>query len=227
MSPEAGALLLHQIVPRIASAVPVAVYAVGSEDREELIQDGTAMAAKILINAQKNGKKITPGNVAYYTLQHLKSGRRTVGFSSVDALASATQLNGKSRVQSMHDEVPIDSNTWECVPVSELMSLDREDPSTMASRKLDWQEFMSTQGQDQCRLLTLMAEGCETPEIARKLKLTKLAVVQFIQELRAAIVEFFGSGLIEEVCRAPRWLEDLRAEREHLACRAERSWQMH
>ncbi len=75
MSPEPGEMLLHQIVPRIASAIPHAVYAIGCEDRMELLQDGTAMAAKILINATKNGKKVTPGNVAYYTLQHLNSGR--------------------------------------------------------------------------------------------------------------------------------------------------------
>ena len=74
MSPSQGQMLVRQIIPRIASAIPVAVSHVGSEDTQELIQDGSAMAAKILINANKNGKKVTPGNVAYYTLQHLKSG---------------------------------------------------------------------------------------------------------------------------------------------------------
>jgi hypothetical protein len=124
MSPSQGQILVRQIIPRIASAIPVAVSRVGSEDTQELLQDGTAMAAKILINANKNGKKVTPGNVAYYTLQHLKSGRRTVGYSSVDVLASGTQLNGRSTVSSIHEEVPMSSETDETVPVSELMSTD-------------------------------------------------------------------------------------------------------
>jgi len=75
MSPQQGSMLLRQIVPRPTSTIPVAVSHVGSEDTQELIQDGTAMAAKILINANRNGKTVTPGNVAYYTLQHLKFGR--------------------------------------------------------------------------------------------------------------------------------------------------------
>ena len=112
MSPQQGSMLLRQIVPRIASAIPVAVSHVGSEDTQELLQDGTAMAAKILINANRNGKKVTPGNVAY-TLQHLKSGRRTVGNSCVDVLASATQLSGRSKVYSVNEDVPIYGETDE------------------------------------------------------------------------------------------------------------------
>lgn len=227
MSPEAGALLLHQIVPRIASAVPVAVPSVGSEDREELIQDGTAMAAKILINAQRNGKKVTPGNVAYYTVQHLKSGRRTVGFSSVDVLAAGTQLQGRSTVHSLHDEYPVDSDPHEALPVSDLMCRDQDDPSMAAARNLDWQEFRHTQNPEQRRLLGFIAEGLDVSEIARALKSSRLAVRQCMEELRAAVVDYFGDGLMLDACRSPMWCDDLRASREQVACRSERSWQMH
>ena len=65
MSPQAGEMLLHEVVPRIASAIPIAVSHVGCEDREELVQGGTVMAARILANANRNGKKVTAGNVAY------------------------------------------------------------------------------------------------------------------------------------------------------------------
>lgn len=90
MSPQTEDLLVHDVVPRLRSAIPIAVAHVGSEDDAELLQDGTVMAAKLLTNAHRNRKRVTAGNVAYYTIQHLKSGRRTVGYSGVDVLASGT-----------------------------------------------------------------------------------------------------------------------------------------
>jgi hypothetical protein len=65
-------MLVNEVMPRVHSAIPHAVKPVGSEDHHELIQDGTAMAAKMLVNAELNQKKVTAGNVAYYTIQHLK-----------------------------------------------------------------------------------------------------------------------------------------------------------
>src|ERR1700722_11842198 len=83
MSPQAGFILHEQVVPRLRSAVPHAVHCVGCEDAEELVQDGTAMAARMLDSAEKAGKQVTPGNVAYYAIQHLKSGRRIKQFQGV------------------------------------------------------------------------------------------------------------------------------------------------
>ncbi len=227
MSPQDEYLLLHDVVPRLRSAIRIAVAHVGSEDDTELLQDGTLMAAKILTNATRKGKRVTAGNVAFYTLQHLKSGRGTVGYSGVDVLASGTQLNGRSTVSSIHEEVPMYSETDATVPVSELMSTDGEDPSTKATRKLDWQEFYRSQDRNGRQLLNCMAEGCETPQISRKLKLTRLAVRERTDQLRTAVKSFFGDGVLAEVCRAPQWFNDLRAVKEHLACRGERSWQTH
>ncbi len=213
MSPENECLLLHDVVPRLRSAIRIAVSHVGSEDDAELLQDGTVMAAKILTNATSKGKKVTAGNVAFYTLQHLKSRRRTVG--------------GRSTVTSLHEEVPMSSETDETVPVSELMSRDEEDPSTKATRKLDWQQFYRTQDRNGRQLLTCIAEGQSPREIADQLRLTQPAVRQQTDQLRTAVKSFFGTGVIAEVCRSPQWFNDLRAVKEHVACRGERSWRTH
>lgn len=68
MPPETGALLLHEVVPRIRAAVPRSVRTVGSEDHEELIQDTICMAARLYENAERAGKQVTPGNIAYYAI---------------------------------------------------------------------------------------------------------------------------------------------------------------
>src|SRR5215213_7823273 len=88
MSPEAGELLTGQIAPRLRSAIPRSVHTVGAEDHEELIQDGIAMAARMLHNSEAAGKLAPAASVAYYTLQHLKSGRRSTGSSRADVLAA-------------------------------------------------------------------------------------------------------------------------------------------
>ncbi|MGD0537250.1 MAG: hypothetical protein ABSC03_06350 [Verrucomicrobiota bacterium] len=66
MSPQDECLLLHDVVPRLRSAIPIAVAHVGSEDDAELLQDGTVMAAKILTNAQvKKINKVKPATYAW------------------------------------------------------------------------------------------------------------------------------------------------------------------
>src|SRR5579863_230623 len=59
-SPQAGWLLVNEIVPRLRTALPGAVRCVGAEVQEELLQDGTAIAAKILHSAEAAGKNSAP-----------------------------------------------------------------------------------------------------------------------------------------------------------------------
>ena len=115
MSPQAGLLLLNEITPRLRSAIPNNVCFVGSEDAQEVVQDSIAMAARMLHNAQKNRKKVTPGNVAYYCILHAKSGRRSVGYSNADVHGTATQLNGRATLESFDEPVGMDEETQEFI----------------------------------------------------------------------------------------------------------------
>jgi hypothetical protein len=104
MSPQAGWILQEEVVPRLRSAIPQVVSFVGCEDAQELIQDATALAAKLLHNVEQAKKKVTSGNIAYYTIQHIKSGRRSTGSSVADVYGTGTQLNGRSRFTSLDDD---------------------------------------------------------------------------------------------------------------------------
>ena len=123
MSPQAGFLFQDQIIPRLISAIPNAVSFIGSEDAEELVQDGTLIAAQMIHNAEQAGKKvvrnpgasrrgarkirtISAGNMAYYTIQKLKCGRRSTGSSTVDVYGSGTQINGTTRLTSLDEAAP-------------------------------------------------------------------------------------------------------------------------
>ncbi len=140
MSPQAGYLLQDQVVPRLQSAIPKVVHCIGSEDTQELIQDSIAMAAKMMHNVEKANKTVTPGNIAYYTIQHIKSGRRSTGSSMVDVYGSGTQLKARTRLNSL-DEVVANNeeNGGEPFLLHDVLSDEQEDPGTRAARKMDWE----------------------------------------------------------------------------------------
>ena len=126
MSPQAGFLLQDRIIPRLKSAIPIAVSFIGSEDAQELVQDGTLIAAQMINAAERAGTKlvrtpgagrrgarkvrtISAGNVAFYTIQKLKCGRRSTGSSVVDVYGSGTQINGATRLTSLDEAAPVTS----------------------------------------------------------------------------------------------------------------------
>ena len=80
----------------------------GAEDDEELVQDAMVVAAQMLDAVERNGKTVTAGNITYYTILHMKSGRRSQCRSRADTMAQGTQLDGKSCVLSMEEEVGYD-----------------------------------------------------------------------------------------------------------------------
>jgi hypothetical protein len=119
MSPQTSWILQEEIAPRLRSAIPNSVNQIGSEDAQELIQDSICMAAKLLTNAELANKSVTPGNIAYYTILHMKSGRRSYGAQTVDVLGTGTQLNGRSTTTSF-DEVVDGDELGEEFTVNEL-----------------------------------------------------------------------------------------------------------
>jgi hypothetical protein len=100
--------LQEEIVPRLRSAIPRNVNQIGSEDAEELIQDAIVMAAKLLDNAERANKTVTPGNIAYYTILHMKSGRRSCGSSYSDV----NMIGGIKAVWSLHLPASLWRGRW-------------------------------------------------------------------------------------------------------------------
>jgi DNA-binding NarL/FixJ family response regulator len=220
MSPEAGCLLLKEVAPRIASAARHCVSFVGAEDAQEIVQDTIAMAAKIVHNAEANQKNISPGNAAYYALQHAKSGRRSVGYSNADALATATRLNGKSKVRSIHDPIPVPDETNEEFAFQELFESEQEDPSQTAARKIDWEVFMSRQTDKARAIIQCVAEGGSLKSLAAKFQLSQSTILYHKERLAKSIKEFMGEDVLALVVKQPEWKSNLRAMREKHTVRA-------
>jgi hypothetical protein len=224
MSPQAGYLLQDQVVPRLRAVIPRTVLTAGSEDHDELIQDATCLAARIMHNAEAKGKRISHGNAAYYAIQHCKSGRRSVGHSSVDVHGTSTQLNGKSRLESMEQVVAEDQEAGgEIFELHDVLGSDHEDVALAVARKMDWEEFCADLPAREQAVIALLLEGRTGSAIARKLKTTDSRIRTIKQHLAKAIIEFMGPQILNEIQCWPRWRNDILATRERLACKHERS----
>ncbi len=222
MSPHTGEMLLNEVAPRIRSAVPYCVRTVGCEDAEELIQDTIAMAAKLYDNAEKAGKTVTPGNIAYYAILHAKSGRRAYGQSKTDPLHPCTQLNGRARLDGLEDAVKTEEGSEDPLLLSDVFSNEQEDPSVKAARKVDWELFTATLNERFRAILDVLAEGGCLKEVAVKFKVSNSTINTNRIQLADKLREFFGADILKEIVQLPQWRNNLLAHREFLACREQR-----
>jgi DNA-binding CsgD family transcriptional regulator len=224
MSPQASYVLLDQVVPRLRSAIPTVCHCVYPEDTQELVQDSIAMAAKLMHNVEAKGKKVTPGNIAYYTIMHIKSGRRSTGSSVVDVHASQTQLNGTTRISSLDEVVASNEECGgEIFTFNDVLSNDQEDPGTKAARKMDWESLLASLSLRDRAIIQFMIEGKSGSAMARKLKVCPSTISNRKRDLAVKIQDFMGYKILVDIQRQPKWRNDLAANRERLACRHERN----
>lgn len=220
MTVDEGIMLVEQIVPRLKVAIPKAVPHIGCEDHEELIQDATVTAAQMLIRANAQGKKVTAGNIAYYAILHCKSGRRSYGSSKVDVMAAGTQVNGRSAVHSMEEEIGFQQDEFDGpATLGEMLAGECEDPSMTAARNLDWADFLGGLDKNQLVMLGDVAVGNSTAFSLLKKKLCYESIRQIRHSVAKQAVECFGDDALVDATRKPAWWGDLNAERERAACR--------
>lgn len=222
MSPKAGWILVNQIVPRIAATVPRSSTPVGSEDAQELVQDAVALAARMLHLAEAKRKKVTPGNIAYYTIQHSKSGRRSVGNSMADVHGTGTQLSGKVRLTSLDEAVYTDENSGESLTLGDMFGLEAEDPSVTAARNLDWHTFLAAQNKRGRAIIQAMLEGRSFTAVAKEFRVSLSAIQGHKQQLASRLLGFMGTDILHDIARKPQWQMNLEASRERMACKEAR-----
>lgn len=224
MSPQAGWILQDQIAPRIAGAVPRSILCVGAEDHAELVQDGITLAAKMVDRLEQQGKlgKVTPGNIAYYTLQHLKSGRRANGSSRVDTYGTGTQLDGITQLHSLNEVVSVSESGNEIFELQDVISNDHEDPSTKAARKIDWDAFMAGLSRVEMLVVEFLSAGKTLREAGRKVGLSDSTMQTYRKKIAAKLLEAMGVDILKDIALTPNWRIGLNCERELMACRADR-----
>jgi hypothetical protein len=108
MSPIMEEMLEYEVVPRLRKAAR-SIPKIGHEDDEEIVQDATLMAARMMDSAEKAGKKFTGGNMAYYATKAARSGRRSYYTGRSDVMSPGCQIDGSARHESLDNEIEFET----------------------------------------------------------------------------------------------------------------------
>jgi hypothetical protein len=169
------------------------------------------------------GKEVTAGNIAYYAIQKLRCGRRSIGSTVADVLGVGTQIQGNTRLTSLDEVASGDGHNGEGVfEFHDVISNDHEDPATKACRKTDWDSFMAGLSDRDKAIIHCIVEGEPLASLARKRHLNNSTLMYHKERLAKAIVEYMGCEILIDIQRRPEWKNNINCTRERLACREER-----
>lgn len=133
-------------------------------------------------------------------------------------LGTATQLNGRSRVKSLHAPVLIPDAGQE--DFLELFEGESEDPSYLAARKLDWAAFLATVEDRARTILLCVAQGGSLRSAAVRWGVSDSTMQVYRRKLAQAIREFMGTDVLALVTQVPAWKSNLVAGRKRQFVRA-------
>ena|ERR1035438_5241048 len=242
MSPQAGYLLIDQVLPRLRSSIPTAVPFISPETADDLLQDGLTIASMMIDGAERNGKRVvkspskvngkyrkqpkevTCGNICYYTIEKLRCGRRSTGSSCSDVHASMTQLHGRSKLTSLDDVAGCDDQDGEdTLTLHDVLSSNDVCPASRALRRVDWTAFLAGLSKRDVAIIDCLAEGKPLASLARRRHLNSSTLRYHRERLALKIQEYMGPDIIIEIQRRPQWKDSLDATRARQAVRYDRS----
>lgn len=222
MSPMIGQMLLKEVMPRLRSVVRT-IPKIGCEDDEEVIQDATLMAARMMDSAERAGKQFTAGNMAYYATKAVRSGRRSHYSGHCDVMSPGCQIAGLARPEWLDEEIELE--TGEPGTLHDILAPfgyeSREsDPAEEAARNLDWESFLAAHPPRHRTAIVVLAEGGTMREAGRRCGLSDSGALLLKRRIAADLVEFFGEDAIQRLLSGtrPGWESDLRMSRERHLC---------
>ena len=222
MSPMMNNMLVNEVVPRLRNTTQ-SVPKVGHEDDEEIIQDSTLMAARMMDSAEKAGRKFSGGNMAYYATKAARSGRRSYYTGRSDVMSPGCQIDGKARHESLDDEIEFD--TGESGALHDVVAQygytgQEPDPAEEAARNLDWESFLAAHPPRHRIAILVLVEGGTMREAGKRCGIKDSAALVLKRRIAADLIEFFGEDVIRRLLDGmrPGWESDLRMSRERHRC---------
>ena len=215
-------MLINEVVPRLRNTVR-SVPKVGHEDDEEIIQDSTLMAARMMDSAEKAGRKFSVGNMAYYATKAARSGRRSYYTGRSDVMSPGCQIDGKARHESLDDEIEFDngeSGALHDVVAQYDYTGQEPDPAEEAARNLDWESFLAAHPPRHRTAILVLVKGGTMREAGKHCGIKDSAALVLKRRIAADLIEFFGEDVIRRLLDGirPGWESDLRMSRERHLC---------
>jgi hypothetical protein len=213
--------LVKEVMPRLRAAA-YSIPKIGCEDDEEIVQDATLMAVRMMESAEKSGQQFTAGNMAYYAARAARSGRRSYYTGRCDVMSPACQIDGRARLESLDDEIEFENG--ESGDVGSLhdivVPLDYQgqepDPAEEAARNIDWAEYLANHPPRHRTAISILLEGGTMREAGKRCGLKDSAAANLKRRIAGDLIEFFGLDVIRRLLDGtrPGWESDLRMTRE-------------
>ena len=219
-----GEMLVNEVMPRLRAAAP-SIPKVGHEDDEEIVQDCTLMAARMMDAAERAGQKFGACNVGYYVSRAARSGRRSHYTGKGDVMSARCQFQGKSRLEALDEEIDIDaceSGTLHDITATFGFDGREADPAAEAARNIDWAEFLASHPPRHRIAIRVLVAGGTMREAGKRCGLRDSAACYLKARIAADLIEFFGEEVIRRLLDGtrPGWESDLRMCRERHLCHA-------
>ena len=233
MSPMMEEMLVGEVVPRLRVAAR-SIPKIGSEDDEEIVQDATLMAARMMDSAEKAGQPFTAGNVAYYAARAARSGRRSYYTGRSDVFSPGCQIDGRARHESLDEEIELESTEVGTLhDVIVPFNGHESDPAEEAARNIDWAEFLAMHPPRHRRAIQVLVAGGTMREAGKRCGIRDSTAHKLKRRIAADLIGFFGLDVIRRLIGgiAPGWKADLRMVRErhlhlcHVGSGQETAWQ--
>jgi len=210
-------MLVNEVVPRLRN-VARSIPKVGSEDDEEITQDATLMAARMMVAAEEAGRSFTAGNIAHYATRAARSGRRSYYAGKSDAMSPGCQLGGRARFKSLDDPVEFEAGDegtmYDVIPP--FGTNDHEsDPAEEAARNLDWEAFLASHPPRHRIAILVLVDGGTMRDAGKRCGLKDSAALNLRRRIAADLIEYFGEEAIRKLIdgRPPAWEAGLQASR--------------
>jgi hypothetical protein len=215
-------MLVTEVVPRLRHAAR-SIPKIGCEDDEEIAQDATLMAARMMESAERAGRTFTASNVSYYAAKAARSGRRSYYSGRSDVFSAGCQIDGKASQKSLDDDVEFesgDAGTLHDVVAPNGYQGQEPDPSEEAARNLDWELFLVSHPPRHRVAITVLVEGGTMREAGKRCGLKDSAALNLRRRIAADLIAFFGEDEIRRLLAGikPGWESDLRMTRERHLC---------
>ena len=222
MSPMMEEMLVHKVVPRLRKSVH-SVPKVGHEDDEEIVQDATLMAARMMDSAEQAGRKFTAGNMAYFATKAARSGRRSYYSGRSDVMSPGCQIDGKARHEWLDDEIVCEDGepgTLHDVIARPDYHGQEPDPAEESARNLDWESFLASHPPRHRTAILALAQGGTMREAGKRCGIKDSAALVLKRRIAADLLAFFGEDVIRRLLNGikPGWESDLRQARERHLC---------
>jgi hypothetical protein len=225
-------LLVNEVIPRLRNAVRN-IPKVGHEDDEEIIQDCTLQAARMMESAEQAGHLISAGNASYYAVKAARSGRRSYYTGRSDVMHPGCQIDGKARHEWLDADIKLENG--EVGSLHDIVAPygyqgQESDPSEEAARNLDWKAFLANSPERYRIAVDVLLSGGTMREAGQRCGLKDSAALNLKRRIGADLLEFFGEEVITRLLHgvSPNWESDLRSAREQsLSSRERMAFQPH